>query len=104
MTHVWLKTSIVINFSAKITTNKKDIASSDLKIYNDISDVEDIEILLWHIHFWQSIQTFRLNVSHHQCERSERESVSEFPLTPLTLMMTHVESKRLYGLSKMDMS
>ena len=34
------------NFSAKITTNKKDIASSDLKVYNDISDVEDIEILL----------------------------------------------------------
>ena len=38
--------SFSINFSAKITTNKKDIASSDLKIYNDISDVEDIVLLL----------------------------------------------------------
>ena len=38
--------NFLTNFSAKITTNKKDIASSDLKIYNDISDVEDIELLL----------------------------------------------------------
>ena len=38
--------SFSINFSAKITTNKKDIASSDLKIYNDISDVEDLVLLL----------------------------------------------------------
>ena len=35
--------SFSINFSAKITTNRKDIASSALNVYNDISGVETLK-------------------------------------------------------------